>query len=103
MIQGNHEVKHSQLKWRPARIGTKQDWQDRLRNIRIGRKGVEEPDKVEDSIMAAPFFDENLYMMNVKSDPEPKARNFSHFQFLVLFFFLPFLWMRFFLLYRCQN
>ncbi|KAJ4725116.1 Rab3 GTPase-activating protein catalytic subunit [Melia azedarach] len=74
---GNHEVKHSQLKWRPARIGTKQDWQDRLRNIRIGRKGVEEPDKVEDSIMAAPFFDENLYMMNVKSDPEPKVSELS--------------------------
>ncbi|GAY46457.1 hypothetical protein CUMW_097230 [Citrus unshiu] len=54
------EVRHPLPKWRPACIGTKQDWQDRFKNIRIGRKGVEETEKVENSTMAAPFYDDNI-------------------------------------------
>ncbi|PON62697.1 Rab3 GTPase-activating protein catalytic subunit [Parasponia andersonii] len=63
----------SKLKWRPAPIRTKQDWQDRFRNIRIGRKGAEESEKAENSIMSVPFYDENLYILNMKNDLEAKA------------------------------
>ncbi|KAH9803825.1 Rab3 GTPase-activating protein catalytic subunit [Citrus sinensis] len=72
------EVRHPLPKWRPARIGTKQDWQDRFKNIRIGRKGVEETEKVENSTMAAPFYDDNMYILNMKNDLEAKARNFHN-------------------------
>ncbi|XP_024021670.1 rab3 GTPase-activating protein catalytic subunit isoform X2 [Morus notabilis] len=60
----------SKLKWRPAQIKTKQDWQERLRNITIGRKGDEETEKAENSNM---FYDENLYLLNMKNDQEAKA------------------------------
>ncbi|KAL9444509.1 hypothetical protein AB3S75_017656 [Citrus x aurantiifolia] len=67
------EVRHPLPKWRHARIGTKQDWQGRFKNIRIGRKGVEETEKVENSTMAAPFYDDNMYILNMKNDLEAKA------------------------------
>ncbi|OMO83495.1 Rab3 GTPase-activating protein catalytic subunit [Corchorus capsularis] len=66
-----HEVKHS--RWKPTNLGTKQEWQERFKNIRIGRKGVEDSDKVENSTMAVPFYDENLYLLNAKNDAEAKA------------------------------
>ncbi|PNX67780.1 hypothetical protein L195_g055810, partial [Trifolium pratense] len=52
-----------------------QDWQEKFRNIRIGRKEVEaeDTDKVGDANMAIPFYDENLYILNVKNDLEAKA------------------------------
>ncbi|OMP04374.1 Rab3 GTPase-activating protein catalytic subunit [Corchorus olitorius] len=65
-----HEVKHS--RWKPTNLGTKQEWQERFKNIRIGRKGVEDSDKVENSTMAVPFYDENLYLLNAKNDAEAK-------------------------------
>ncbi|XP_008226869.2 PREDICTED: rab3 GTPase-activating protein catalytic subunit [Prunus mume] len=55
--KGSNESKH--LRWRPPNIGTKQEWQDRLRNIGKGKKGVED-EKAEYSTMAVPFYDENL-------------------------------------------
>ncbi|KAK8643955.1 hypothetical protein V6N13_013232 [Hibiscus sabdariffa] len=64
------EVKHS--RWKPSNLGTKQEWQERFRNIRIGRKGVEDSEKVEISIMAVPFYDENIYLLNMKNDTEAK-------------------------------
>ncbi|GAU18100.1 hypothetical protein TSUD_52110 [Trifolium subterraneum] len=68
------ETKHH-IKWRPKNIGIKQDWQEKFRNIRIGRKEVEaeDTDKVGDANMAIPFYDENLYILNVKNDLEAKA------------------------------
>ncbi|CAJ1964079.1 unnamed protein product [Sphenostylis stenocarpa] len=67
-----NELKH--IKWRPPHIGTKQDWQDRLNNMRKGRKEVEVTDKVGDLNMAsAPFYDENSYTLNVKNDIDAKA------------------------------
>ncbi|KAL4271982.1 hypothetical protein GQ457_13G002130 [Hibiscus cannabinus] len=66
-----HEVKHS--KWMPANLGTKQEWQERFKNIRLGRKGVEDSEKVENSTMAVAFYDENLYLLRVKNDSEAKA------------------------------
>ncbi|CAL5190651.1 unnamed protein product [Lathyrus oleraceus] len=61
-------------KWRPPHIGIKQDWQDKFKNIRIGRKEeAEDTDKTGDANMAIPFYDENLYILNVKNDLEAKA------------------------------
>lgn len=71
MTQSFAEVKNS--RWRPSNLGTKQDWQERFRNIRIGRKGVADTEKVEISIMAVPFYDENIYLLNMKNDTEAKV------------------------------
>ncbi|XP_027342313.1 rab3 GTPase-activating protein catalytic subunit-like [Abrus precatorius] len=66
------ELKH--IKWRPPHIGIKQDWQDRINNIRKGRTKVGLTDKVGDINMASiPFYDENLCVLNVKSDLDAKA------------------------------
>ncbi|KAK8527210.1 hypothetical protein V6N13_085063 [Hibiscus sabdariffa] len=65
------EIKHS--KWMPANLGTKQEWHERFKNIRLGRKGVEDPEKLENSTMAVAFYDENLYVFKVKNDTEAKA------------------------------
>ncbi|KAL6205479.1 hypothetical protein ACLB2K_022738 [Fragaria x ananassa] len=76
--KGLHESKAS--RWRPPNIGTKQEWQDRkqewqdrLRNIGKGKKGVEETEKAEYSSMAVPYYDENLYILNMKNDMEAKG------------------------------
>ncbi|KAF3955781.1 hypothetical protein CMV_019037 [Castanea mollissima] len=61
------------LRWRPAPIGTKQDWQDRLRSIKFGSKVFEDSEKVENSAMSVPFYDENLYLLNMKNDLEAKS------------------------------
>ncbi|XP_062169970.1 uncharacterized protein LOC133875757 isoform X1 [Alnus glutinosa] len=66
-----NEPKH--LRWRAAQIGTKQDWQDRFRNIKFGRKDIEDTEKVENSAMSVPFYDENLYLLNMKNDLEAKS------------------------------
>ncbi|XP_039058785.1 rab3 GTPase-activating protein catalytic subunit-like isoform X2 [Hibiscus syriacus] len=66
-----HEIKHS--KWMPANLGTKQEWQERFKNIRLGRKGVEDSEKVENSTTTVAFYDENLYFLKVKNDTESKA------------------------------
>lgn len=70
------------MKWRPPNIGHKQDWQEKFRNIRLGRKGVEEAEKVENSSMAVPFYDENLYILSVKNDMEAKVKGISFCTFL---------------------
>ncbi|XP_038905830.1 uncharacterized protein LOC120091781 [Benincasa hispida] len=69
-IRSHSEPKHS--RWRPSNIGTKQDWQDKFKNIRIGKKAAEETEKVENPTMAVPFYDENLYLLNMKNDIEAK-------------------------------
>ena len=51
----------------------KQDWQGRLRSIKFGRKGFEDTEKVENSAMSVPFYDENLYLLNMKNDLEAKV------------------------------
>ncbi|GKV39570.1 hypothetical protein SLEP1_g47327 [Rubroshorea leprosula] len=68
--KSQHEVK--QFRWRPGNLGTKEDWQKRFKNIRLGRKGVEDSEKVENSEMAVVFCDENLYLLNMKNDLEAK-------------------------------
>ncbi|CAI0437266.1 unnamed protein product [Linum tenue] len=70
--KSNNEGKH--LRWKPAPIGIKHDWQDRFKNIRIGKKGGEIPaEKVDDSQMAVAFYDDNLYILKMKNDAENKA------------------------------
>ncbi|KAB2615627.1 rab3 GTPase-activating protein catalytic subunit [Pyrus ussuriensis x Pyrus communis] len=69
--KGSHELRH--LRWRPPNIGTKQDWQDRFRHIGIGKKGGEDTEKAENSSMAVHFYDENLYLLNMKNDMEAKG------------------------------
>ncbi|KAF2314205.1 hypothetical protein GH714_024058 [Hevea brasiliensis] len=72
----NNEGKH--LRWRPAHIGTKQEWQDRFKNIRIGKKGAENhTEKVENPTTAVPFYDENSCILNVKNDVEAKGSQVS--------------------------
>lgn len=69
-IRSHSEPKHS--RWRPSNIGSKQDWQDKFKNIRIGRKAAEDTEKVENPTMSVPFYDENLYLLNMKNDIEAK-------------------------------
>uniref|UniRef100_A0A2C9W718 Rab3GAP catalytic subunit conserved domain-containing protein n=1 Tax=Manihot esculenta TaxID=3983 RepID=A0A2C9W718_MANES len=72
----SNEGKH--LRWRSAHIGTKQEWQDKLKKIRIGKKGSENhTEKVENPNMAVPFYDENLYILNMKNDAEAKGSQVS--------------------------
>ncbi|XP_011012104.1 PREDICTED: uncharacterized protein LOC105116436 isoform X1 [Populus euphratica] len=76
-----NEGKQQHMRWRPGKIGTKLDWQDRFKNtIRLG--GKREPDnnnnnKAENSTMALPFYDENLYLLNMKNDEEAKGSHVS--------------------------
>lgn len=76
-FQSHSEPKHS--RWRPSNIGTKQDWQDKFKNIRIGRKAAEDTEKVENPTMSVPFYDENLYLLNMKNDIEAKVLNIHKF------------------------
>lgn len=69
--ESTNNVGESKLKWRPPQIKTKQDWQERLKNITtIGRKGDEDTEKAENSTM---FYDENLILLNMKNEQEAKA------------------------------
>ncbi|KAF7831352.1 rab3 GTPase-activating protein catalytic subunit [Senna tora] len=71
--EGESKLRSDLKKWRPPHIGIKQDWQDRIKNIRIGRKEAEDKDKVGDATMAFQFYDENLYILNMKNDLEAKV------------------------------
>lgn len=62
-------MKHNQG-WRTAHIRKKQEWQNKLNNLRIGRR---KEDKIEDSIMAIPFYDANLYILKAKQEQEAKV------------------------------
>lgn len=59
--------------WRTAHIRKTQEWQNKLKNLRIGKKGVEEQEKAEDLTMAAPFYDENLFILKAKQEQEAKV------------------------------
>ncbi|KAI4321963.1 hypothetical protein MLD38_035281 [Melastoma candidum] len=63
------------LRWKtpPITVGKKQDWQGKLRNIRIGKKGADDSEKVDGSRMSFPIYDENLYTLNEKADVEFKV------------------------------
>ncbi|CAH2069908.1 unnamed protein product [Thlaspi arvense] len=78
---GNDSKEENEVKpqgWRTAHIRKTQEWQNKLKNLRIGRKEVEDKDKVEDPTMAAPFYDENLYILKAKQDQEAKASDVGY-------------------------
>ncbi|KAI3688523.1 hypothetical protein L2E82_46151 [Cichorium intybus] len=60
-------TKEKNARWRPEPIKTKQDWQERFKNIRFGKKGVQEADKAEDPTIT---FDENLFL----TSPSPMSK-----------------------------
>ena len=74
MVQIQDESKHK--RWRSPHMGIKQNLQDKIKNIRLGRKEVEDTAKVRETNMAASFYDENLYILYMKNDLEAKVRGF---------------------------
>lgn len=62
MVQNSSDAKNS--RWRLAKIKAKHDWQERFKNLRIGKRGAEETEKAENSTMACALFDENLCFMS---------------------------------------
>ncbi|XP_058220105.1 uncharacterized protein LOC131330506 isoform X3 [Rhododendron vialii] len=68
MTQSHHDVKIFTRK--PPPLKTKQDWQERLKNIRIGKKGAEDFEKPGNSTMSFAIFDENLYLMGMRDASE---------------------------------
>ncbi|KAK1407020.1 hypothetical protein QVD17_38630 [Tagetes erecta] len=65
--------KESNGRRRPEPIKTKQDWQERFKNIRFGKKGVQEADKSDDATMSFSIFDENVFLSSrspMPKDPE---------------------------------
>ncbi|XP_049413218.1 uncharacterized protein LOC125876147 isoform X2 [Solanum stenotomum] len=57
---------------RPPPIKAKQDWQERFKNIRIGKRGTEGTDKAESPGMAYAIFDENICFMSEREIPDSK-------------------------------
>ncbi|KAL8505541.1 hypothetical protein ACS0TY_016691 [Phlomoides rotata] len=68
----NQEAKNKRV--RPKPIKTKQDWHERLRNIRIGKKGADDSSTPDNSTMAYAIFDENLYLMDVRGVPQSNVQ-----------------------------
>lgn len=58
---------------RPQPIKTKQDWHERLRNLRLGKKGAEDSGKPDNSTMAYAIFDDNLYLMHERGFSAPNV------------------------------
>ncbi|KAH7841506.1 hypothetical protein Vadar_030788 [Vaccinium darrowii] len=59
-VQTRHDVKYWMRK--PHPLNTKQDWQERLKNI--GKKRADDFEKPGNSTMSFAIFDENLYLMD---------------------------------------
>ncbi|KAM3396288.1 rab3 GTPase-activating protein catalytic subunit isoform X1 [Capsicum galapagoense] len=59
-------------KRRPPPIKAKQDWQERFKNIRIGKRGAEGTDKTESPGMAYAIFDENICFMSEREVHDSK-------------------------------
>ncbi|XP_027064254.1 uncharacterized protein [Coffea arabica] len=62
---------------RPAPIKTKHDWQERFRNLRIGRRGAEEADKAENPTMAYALFDENICFASEREVKDSKMNSLA--------------------------
>ncbi|GFP98156.1 rab3 GTPase-activating protein catalytic subunit [Phtheirospermum japonicum] len=61
--KGSHEAKNKKVRPKPIKTNSKVDWHERLRNIRLGKRGAQDSEKPDNSTMAYAIFDENLYMM----------------------------------------
>lgn len=57
---------------RPQPIKAKQDWHERLRNLRLGKKGADSG-KPDNSAMAYAIFDDNLYLMHERGFSQPNV------------------------------
>lgn len=57
---------------KPPPLKTKPDWQERLRNFSIGKKGAEDFEKPGSPTMAFAIFDENLYLVSTTKVSESK-------------------------------
>ncbi|KAK4714921.1 hypothetical protein R3W88_020828 [Solanum pinnatisectum] len=57
---------------RPPPINAKQDWQERFKNIKIGKRGTEGTNKAESPGMAYAIFDENICFMSEREIPDSK-------------------------------
>ncbi|KAK3025563.1 hypothetical protein RJ639_041041, partial [Escallonia herrerae] len=68
--KSDHKVKKS--RWKPTPIKTKQDWHERLKNMRIGKRGVEDNEKADNLTMSFAIFDENLYLISARDVPQSK-------------------------------
>lgn len=66
------------LRRRPPPIKAKQDWQERFKNIRIGKRGTEGTDKAESPGMAYAIFDENICFMSERVIPDSKVSYFTY-------------------------
>ncbi|KAF5807449.1 putative Rab3 GTPase-activating protein catalytic subunit [Helianthus annuus] len=55
-------TKEKNARWRPEPIKTKHDWQERFKNMRFGKKGVQEADKSDDATMSFTMFDDNVLL-----------------------------------------
>jgi Rab3 GTPase-activating protein catalytic subunit len=68
-----------QIKWKPRNIGgTKQEWKDRINNIRKGRKENEVTEKIGDASMAVvPLYDEDMCIVHVKKDLDANVRRYE--------------------------
>lgn len=75
-VQDSQETKNKRVRPRP--IKTKQDWHERLRNIRIGKRGAEDSGKPDNSTMAYAIFDENLYLMGEREFSQSKVSLISY-------------------------
>ncbi|KAL9264176.1 Rab3 GTPase-activating protein catalytic subunit-like protein [Drosera capensis] len=74
-FKGSNESKN--FRWKPPNLGTKQDWQERLKNIGRGRKGIEDTENAESPTMSFALFDENIYLYNEKLAAEAKGLNMA--------------------------
>ncbi|KAJ4839644.1 hypothetical protein Tsubulata_031977, partial [Turnera subulata] len=74
-MRSNNDGRH--LRWRPSNIGTKQEWQGRNKNIRMGNRAESPTLKVENPVMANAFYDENAYILYMKNDAEAKSAKLS--------------------------
>lgn len=58
---------------RPPPIKAKQDWQERFKNIRIGKRGTEGTDKAASPGMAYAIFDDNICFTSEREIPDSKV------------------------------
>lgn len=66
-----HEVRNAKRRTEPIKV--KQDWQEKLKNIRIGKRGVQEPERTDNLTMSFAIFDENLYLPSSRDVPQSKG------------------------------
>lgn len=97
-VQDSGKAKNKRVRPRP--IKTKQDWHEKLRNLRLGKKGAEDSGKPDSSTMAYAIFDDNLYMMHER---EFSQSNVSQLSCIYLVNFSTFLLCNECLLFICLK